>query len=93
MKNNYQSLKMQLNTIAQRVVVVALLTFAMGVNAQYCNSNLGGGCGTAQINSFSIGATTLSNLNSGCGINWGVPNYNKYTTGGNKTATLNQSTT
>ncbi|MEQ1734530.1 MAG: GEVED domain-containing protein, partial [Bacteroidia bacterium] len=90
MKNNYQTLKTQLNTIAQRLLVVALLTFTMGVNAQYCNSNLGGGCGNSQINDFSIVSTTLSNLNSGCGTNLGIPNYNKYTGAGNKTATLNQ---
>ena len=59
----------------------------------YCTSNLGGSCGLGDIKSFSITSTTLSNLNSGCGTNFGIDNYNKYPASGATTATLTQAST
>ncbi|MBC7412912.1 MAG: hypothetical protein H7331_10735, partial [Bacteroidia bacterium] len=66
---------------------------ASPANQCYCTANLGGYCGSGQTNDFSIASTTLSNLNSGCGTNFGIANYSKFPASGNTTASLIQAVT
>jgi hypothetical protein len=88
MKKNYQTLKK--NFASAIVACFSLVSF--NVSAQYCTTNLGGGCGSGHIEDFSILNTPLNNLNTGC-TSASIPNYSTYPATGSTTATLNKGAT
>jgi hypothetical protein len=68
------------------IYLIGLVSFGM-LKAQYCITNLGGFCGSAEISNFSISGTSLNN-SSGCSTGVGGQAYSYYAPSANTSTTL-----
>jgi hypothetical protein len=68
------------------IYLIGLVSFGV-LKAQYCVTNLGGFCGSAEISSFSILGTSLNN-SSGCTTGVGGQAYSYYAPSANTFTTL-----